>query len=287
MQNENIEDQRPLETAPVLAAIRRLQDDRAFRDGRKLFFIEGVRNFISAVDHHYSLDTLAYSEKLLINPIARKLVRTLKRAGVPFVRLSPEQFRAVSRTERASGIAAIARQRIHKLDNISPDARQCWTVLSHIRSPGNLGTLLRTSAATGSTGFILLGSSIDPFDPMSVRAAMGALFRQVIVRATPNEFVRWVGRNDFQVVGASPDGAMEYDRFLYKSPTVVLLGTERSGLSPDERLTCDHIVKIPMVGGIDSLNVAVAGSLLLYEIFRSRGRKAAAGKSSHEFDSIG
>jgi TrmH family RNA methyltransferase len=158
-------DQRQLEAAPTLAKIQRLQDDRRYRDSSKLFFVEGVRNFVEAVDHSFSLDTLFYSEKLLINPLARKLVRRLKRAGVPFAGVSPEQFRQVSRTERASGVAAILRQRVQNLEHISPGKHQCWTALGHIRSPGNLGSLLRTSAATGAAGFILVGDSIDPFDP--------------------------------------------------------------------------------------------------------------------------
>jgi TrmH family RNA methyltransferase len=261
--------QNPLDTAPVLAAIHRLQEDRTYRDRRGLFFIEGVRNFLAAVDNRFSIDTLVYSEKLLINPIARKLVRGLKRAGVPFTRLSPEQFRGISRTERASGVAAIVHQRVHKLWNIKPRGHQCWTALSHVRSPGNFGTLLRTSAATGSTGFILLGDSIDPFDPMAVRATMGALFKQTLVRSTQQELQRWAAQHDLQVIGASPDGTVDYDRLRYKRPAVLVLGTERSGLSQEQRLACQHIVRIPMVEGVDSLNLAVAGSLLMYQIFRS------------------
>ena len=106
MNNETRTEFRQLETAPTLSRIERLQYDRVYRDSRCLFFTEGVRNFIEAVDHRFSIDTLLYSEKLLINPIARKLVRRLKRAGVPFARVTPEQFRRVSRTERASGVGA-------------------------------------------------------------------------------------------------------------------------------------------------------------------------------------
>src|SRR5882762_5523300 len=153
MNNENGAEFRPLEIAPTLATIERLQHDRAYRDSRGLFFIEGVRNFIEAVDHRFSVDTLLYSEKLLIQPLARKLVRRLKRAGVPFARVTPEQFRRISRTERASGVAAILRQRVLRLDQINLADQGCWTALSNVRSPGNLGTLMRTSAATGAAGF--------------------------------------------------------------------------------------------------------------------------------------
>src|SRR5258708_4178102 len=126
MQDENRTEFRQLEIAPTLSAIERLQHDRGYRDLRGLFFIEGVRNFIEAVDHRFSVDTLLYSEKLLIQPLARKLVRRLKRAGVPFARVTPEQFRRVSRTERASGVAAILRQRVLPLDQISLNDQPCW-----------------------------------------------------------------------------------------------------------------------------------------------------------------
>jgi len=159
MHNETRTEFRQLEIAPTLSAIERLQHDRGYRDSRGLFFIEGVRNFIAAADHCLSVETLLYSEKLLIHPLARKLVRRMKRAGVPFARVMPEEFRRVSRTERASGVATILRQRVQTLDQVNLTENPYWTALSHVRSPGNLGTLMRTSAATSAAGFILLGAA--------------------------------------------------------------------------------------------------------------------------------
>src|SRR5260370_36533150 len=195
-----------LEISPTLARIHRLQDDRRYRDDHGLFFVEGVRNFVQAVDHRFSLDTLLYSEKLLTNPLSRKLVRRLKRAGVPFARAWPEQFRTVSKTERASGVAVIVRQQVRKLEHITPTGDQCWTALGHVRSPGNFGTLLRTSAATGAAGFILLGDTIDPFDPAVVRAAMGALFKQKLVGTTIDQLDHCLRITTISVIAASPAG---------------------------------------------------------------------------------
>src|SRR4051812_46447469 len=105
MGNETQAGYRQLDFAPVSEKVKRLQSDRRYRDRLGLFFAEGVRNFVEAVDHNFSVDTILYSEKLLISAVARKLVRRLKRNGIPFARASPEQFRTISRTERASGIA--------------------------------------------------------------------------------------------------------------------------------------------------------------------------------------
>jgi TrmH family RNA methyltransferase len=273
MGNETSINYRQLEFAPVQAKIKRLQSDRRYRDDKELFFAEGIRNFVEAVDHKYPIDVIIYSEKLLTSPIGRKLTRQLKRSGTPFARVSPEQFRAVSQTERASGIAAIFRQQILKLDEIKPNDHLCWIALSHIRSLGNLGTLIRTSAATGAGGFIFIGEQIDPFDPSVVRATMGALFKQKIARARAEQFHEWVKSRKLQVIGASPNGSINYDEVCYTPPTVLLLGNERKGLTSDERQICQKLVRIPMTEGTDSLNVAVAGSLLLYEVFRSLQRK--------------
>jgi RNA methyltransferase, TrmH family len=264
---------RQLEIAPTLAKIKKLQGDRHYRDKNGLFFAEGIRNFVEAVDHSFPIDTLIYSERLLISPLARKLVRNLKRAGVPFARISPEQFRTISHTERASGVAAIFRQRVQRLDQVKPGEHICWAMLSHIRSPGNLGTLIRTSAAVGAAGFILVGNSIDPFDPNVVRATMGAIFKQSIVRTTDEQFRCWIQSHNLQVIGASPNGLVDYDQISYTPPTILILGNERSGLTQEQQLVCQHIVRIPMREGMDSLNVAVAGSLLLYEVFRSSLRQ--------------
>lgn len=271
MKDEHRADYRHLDAALTLSRIRKLQDDRRYRDRHRLFFIEGVRNFVAAIDQKFSIETLLYSEKLLTAPLARKFVRQSKRAGVPFARVSPEAFRSISRAEHASGVAAILHQRIKTLEQIQPDRSSCWTVLSQVQSLGNFGTLLRTSAAIGAAGFILLGHHIDPYEPAVVRSTMGALFKQTLVRTSVERFRQWMQVHSLAVTGASPDGTIEYDRVRYSRPTILLLGNERSGLTDEQRSLCQQIVRIPMMGGTDSLNLAVAGSLLLYAVFRSNG----------------
>jgi TrmH family RNA methyltransferase len=272
MTGEDTPGQRPLAIAPTLTHIARLQRDRRYRDTHGRFFVEGVRNFVTAVDYGCTVEALLYSERLLTSPIARKLVRRLKRAGVPFARVSPEQFRSVSHAERVSGVGAILRQQVPDLQHVVPGDAPCWVVLTQVRAPGNFGTLVRTSAAIGAAGFILLGGSIDPFDPAVVRASMGTLFRQTFVRTSMQQLREWVNRYELLVVGASPDGTVEYDQVRYTRPTVLVLGEERGGLTTDQRALCRQIVRIPMVAGTDSLNLGVAGSLLMYAVVRALQR---------------
>jgi TrmH family RNA methyltransferase len=254
----------------TLDEIRRLQADRAHRDARRTFFVEGVRSVVQAIESGFHIETLVYSEKLLIVPFARRLVRDRSRSGTPTLHVSPEAFRQVSATPRASGLGAIVAQRWLPLHSASPRAGLCWVVLDAVRSEGNLGSLIRTSEAIGGAGFIVVGPRTDPFDPAVVRASMGALFGQTLIRTNDRSFRNWVRRHRCRVIGASPDGSADLHRFDYPRPTILVLGEERRGLTPLQRELCSDLVRIPMVGTADSLNLAVAGSLLLYEVYRAR-----------------
>ncbi|MEM7246040.1 MAG: RNA methyltransferase [Acidobacteriota bacterium] len=253
----------------TLREIERLHRSRRFRALRQRFFAEGVRNFVQLVDVDAPIATIVYSDKLCTAALARKLVRQRRRAGVPVVRLTPEQFRRVSVAERASGVGAIVRQPWSSLDVLRPDTGSCWLALETVRSPGNLGTLIRSSEALGGAGFLLLGESVDPFEPTVVRAAMGALFRQRFVRTDRVGLDRWLRRHDVPTLGASPDGDVDLRELRCRRPPVVILGEERRGLTSEQRRLCRQLVRIPMTGATDSLNLAVAGSLLLYEVQRS------------------
>ena len=234
-----------------------------------------MRNVVHAIESGFHIETLVYSEKLLIVPIARRLVRDRCRSGTPTLHVSPEAFRQVSTTPRASGIGAVVAQRWSPLHGASPRAGLCWVVLEAVRSAGNLGSLIRTSEAIGGAGFILVGPRIDPFAPAVVRASMGALFRQTFIRTNDRSLRNWVRRHRCRVIGASPDGSADLHRFDYPRPTILVLGEERQGLSPLQRDLCSDLVRIPMVGAADSLNLAVAGSLLLYEVYRARSVRRA------------
>lgn len=264
---------RELDAETALAEIEKLQTSRAYRDATGLHVIEGVRNFVQAVDRGMELTAILVSERLLTAPIARKLARRARRAGVPSANVTPEQFRCIARLRRASGIVAIIRQHWSKLERASPGGELCWVALEAVRSLGNFGSLIRTSEAVGGAGFILLDPAVDPFDPVVVRATMGSLFGQVFLRSSPSELASWVARHGLRVMGATPDGPRCFHQVTFPRRTVLMLGEERRGLTPQQRVLCHDLVRIPMTGSTDSLNLGVAGSLLLYEVFRSRASR--------------
>lgn len=155
------------------------------------------------------------------------------------------------------------------MDSIDIDSGLCWIILGLVRAPGNFGTLIRTSEAIGGNGFILIDNKVDVFTPAIVRASMGAIFRQRFVRTSLKALAKWIRMQNIQIIGASPDGSNDFHHFIFPRPTLLFLGEERQGLSTEQRSICDHLVSIPMMGQADSLNLGVAGSLLMHEIYRN------------------
>ena len=250
---------------------RQLQSKRSFRDHHKQFLADGVRNVIAALDNDWHVERVIRSKTLLRSAVGRDVVTKLKARDVPLSDVSPEAFRALSQQPRASGIAAIVRQQVGSLASVTPKCHPLWVALSRIRSLGNLGTLLRTSAAVGGCGLMMFGDDVDPFDPAVVRATMGSLFRQTFIRTSWSE-LKAAGPVGWQIVGADVSAHHSFRQACFPPGTILMLGDERKGLSTRQRLHCDQFVRIPMMPETDSLNVATAGSLLLYEAAMQSGQ---------------
>ena len=227
-----------------------------------------------ALDGRAHIRELVVARKLLLNPLGQKMARRLKQKGVPCRSVPGDSFLEISYAPEPQGIGAIVRQRWIPLSEARPRDGLCWVALHEVRSPGNLGTILRTCDAVGAAGLILVGDRPDPYHPATVRASMGAIFHQRLVRTNHDGLGRWVARHGCTVVGTSPRADIRFDELGYSGPTVLFVGAERGGLSRREEELCDVIVRIPMVGHSDSLNLGVAASLMLYEVFRGRARRA-------------
>jgi len=154
----------------TLSRVRQLQS-RGARDATGLHYVEGFRAFIQLVEAGIPINRIVYSEVLAQNPLVQKQVRLSRRACVPVARVTPEQFRRVSSTERASGIGVIARQHWTPIGNIDPRRGLCWLAVSLIRSPGNLGTLVRTAEAVGAGALSSLAVARTPSMPTSSEQA--------------------------------------------------------------------------------------------------------------------
>jgi TrmH family RNA methyltransferase len=251
-----------------IARVRALRT-RDERTKTGCYAIEGVRFLVAASDAGATFVGIAVCEKLLGSVVARMIVRRLRRRGVPTIRIGEAEYSAATRLTDGTGlgVVAVVRQRWRSIDRFRRG--ELWLAVESVRSPGNLGTLMRTCLAVGARGVIVVGDA-DLHDPACVRATMGALESLELVRMSPSALVALARATGAQLVGASPDGTCDFRCARYEAATIVLVGSERKGLSEPMRRACDLLVRIPMVGRIDSLNVAVAGSLILYEAFSHR-----------------
>ena len=208
--------------------------------------------------------------ELLTHPFAHHLIREQKKRGVALLEVPCTVMARLSQVQDSQGLGAVVRQRWQRLERVRPGRELCWVAVETIRSPGNLGTILRTSDAVGGAGLILLGPATDPYDPGTVRATMGAMFTQRFVRTSPEEIKHSKRRSQYLLAGTSPAAPQDYHEVRYKAPTILLIGEERKGLSAELQAMCDLLVSIPMVGESDSLNVAMATGIMLYELFNQR-----------------
>lgn len=247
----------------TLKRIRRLARSRRARDDEDAMFVEGVRNFLQCNDRAAKIETAVVCPGLLTSVAGQTVLRRLKRDGCPIVRVGFDAFRSISVLPKASGIGLIIRQPWGSLDP-TPD-RAIWICVEHIRSPGNLGTLMRSCAAVEAAGVIIIGNEIDPFDPAVVRASMGSIFDVRVVRTSATQLRSWARSEHIRIIGATAEGMCLYRDAAYTERCVLMLGHERNGLSPSQMSLCDTTIRIPISPVVDSLNVGVAGSLLLYE----------------------
>lgn len=240
------------------------------RSRTKLFIIEGIRHLARAVEHCASIDSVFLDSSVLSNPFGQKLARRLRQQGVPGIRLAHELYRELTLAAEPQGIGAVLKQSWLPLENLRTTRNSLWLAVESIESPGNLGTIIRTAEAAGVNGILILDPNCDPYDPATVRATMGSLFSQTLVRCSVQEFNRWTKSNGVSVVASSPAGLMDFKALAYRFPAALIVGSEKRGLSDQLLEAANFVVRIPMHGGCDSLNAAVAAGVLLFEIAGQR-----------------
>lgn len=256
---------------PRIKAIRALTQRKKRRE-TALFFAEGIRLVGEAVQTAAEIETLVVAPKLLRSDFGRDTVRQADQDGVEVLYVSDDVFQSLSRKDGPQGLGAVVRQRWTALDDIgmedsTPEKTLGWVVLEDVGNPGNLGSILRTCEAVGASGVILLGDTADPYDPASVRGSMGSIFTQRVVRTSLESLIDWQNKTDIPMVGASDAATVDYREAGYAPPVLLCLGSEQHGLSETHLAACDQVVRIPMAGRADSLNLAVAAGVLLYDLF--------------------
>ena len=204
--------------------------------------------------------------ELLDSDFGNKLVTTIESMGIDLISVSDSTFSSISMKEGPQGIAAVVEESWSDLGEVTVD-KGLWIALDSVQDPGNLGSILRTLDAAGGKGMILLDDATDPYHPTSVRASMGGIFTQKLIKSSFEVFSNWKIMSNYPLIGTWCEEGLNYRRYNYPNDMILLMGSEQKGLSVKHKEICDGLVTIPMKGTVDSLNLSNATSIVLFEIF--------------------
>lgn len=234
------------------------------------FLIEGYRELSRAAHAAIEFETLFVCRELFLGSNEEALIRQISAQKALVIPCSEAVFRKLSYRDRPDGLIAVARQFHTPLSGLKARGTPFYVVAEGIEKPGNLGTILRSADATGVDGVIVCDRQTDIHNPNVVRASVGTLFTVPVVESEGEETFTWLKNNGIAIVSATPSAQKYYTDVDLTQPIAIVVGTEQYGLSRRWMEDADVQVKIPMLGVADSLNVAMAATLLLYEAVRQR-----------------
>lgn len=243
-------------------------DMRKARRETGLFVAEGASVLLSAREAGWKPEMFVFLAGSAGSGAARDLLAWAQGAGAECLEVSEAVLTKLAAKDNPQTLLGVFTQTWAPEPTPAAADPAVWVALEAIRDPGNLGTIIRTTEAVGAQGVILIGASCDPFSREAVRATMGSVFKVPLVRQTPEQFLAFAGRWPGEVAGTHLDARDDFRAASYRRPAILLMGSEGPGLSQPLAKACDRLVKIPMAGALDSLNLAVATALMLYEIRR-------------------
>jgi TrmH family RNA methyltransferase len=235
-----------------------------------LFVAEGLKLVADAVEAGWAIRTLVHAAGVAEERLVARLAASTYARGGRVASVSDAVLAKITRRDNPQTVIGVFEQRSIPAGRIRPAADALWVGLETIRDPGNLGTIIRTVDAVGGDGVILVGDTVDPFSLEAVRATMGSIFHVPIARASRSDFAKLASAWPGLVVGTHLAAAEDYRAVRYSRPVLLVMGGEQSGLTPELASLCRVLVKIPMAGRADSLNLAVATGVMLFEIRRER-----------------
>ncbi|HEX2904477.1 MAG TPA: RNA methyltransferase [Jatrophihabitans sp.] len=256
---------------PTVKRVRALAD-RKHRRRQQAYVVEGVQPVWRAVTAGATIETVVCAPELLRNEAAVRMVDELAAAGTQVVRITAELFDRLSDRDGPAGLLAIVSGGVAGLDTLTVTHDSVFLALHELSTPGNIGTIVRTADAAGASGVILLGATADPLSPAAVKASMGSLF-SVALAAVPTEpeLLSWARGAGLHVCALTGAGSTDLWQAELPRPLLLLLGNEGAGLTESLVTAAASRVRIPMEGTAESLNVAAAAAVVLYELKRRAG----------------
>ena len=238
---------------------------RKARERQHLFTVEGVRTVEELTRSTLRIHGVLVAPQLADAPRGAALLDRLRERGVELLHVSAQEFSSAAETESPQGVLAIAAVPPHSLDTLALPQYARVVVLDAVQDPGNVGTIIRTAAALGTTAVVAVPGTVDLWNAKVVRSAMGAGFFLPTFASTWDALDAFRHRESFALWGADAAGTPVHE---LKPPDrlALVVGNEGAGLSGDARQRVDRLAALPIASTVESLNVAVATGILLYQL---------------------
>jgi TrmH family RNA methyltransferase len=253
-------------TSNAEVKILRALHERKYRRQTGLFLAEGMRHCTEALSVGFSPMRLVYAAGREADKGMHALIGACQAAGGRVLPVTPNLLTRISGKDNPQTVISAFPIRYQELSEIAPEG--IWVALDRVRDPGNLGTIMRTADAVGAKGIILIDECTDAYSVEAVRASMGAVFNVDIIQTSSADFLRWAESWKGEIVGAALPASKDYRAAMWRQPLILLMGNEQAGLSDELSKNCTQLVRLPMLGRSDSLNLAVATGICLYEAIR-------------------
>lgn len=253
---------------PIIKDLRALSLKK-YRDREGVFLAEGLKLVIEALDQGWEIRTLVFAKSGLGNPLIEKTAaRTVANGGL-VIETNNKVMEAITRRDNPQMVIGVFAQRWNNFETVRFAPDDLYVALDRVRDPGNLGTIIRSADAVGAKGIVLIGETTDPYSLETVRATMGSIFAIPLHRMSEKAFLDWRAKFSGLIVGTHLKGAVDYRSIDYKKgPLILMMGNEQQGLPDALAKSCNRLARIPQAGRADSLNLAVATGIMLYEIRR-------------------
>jgi TrmH family RNA methyltransferase len=263
-------------THPIAKRLRALKADRDLRDREGAIVGEGLHLADEALRSGVEVEMALASPRLLDGPEGRALSQRLRQAGVPLHEASDGTLEALSDARSPQPVIVLVKRRALSLAEVvrGPGGPALLVVACAVQDPGNLGAIVRVAEASGATGIVATPGSADLFHPRAVRASAGSIFRVPAIEASVDGLLREARAAELTLAGADPRAELPYHALDWTRPTALVLGGEGAGIPAPVASHLDARIAIPMKAPVESLSVAAAAAVLLFEAARARSSRA-------------
>ncbi len=254
---------------PLIKNLLLLQEKPRERKEQNLIVIEGIREIRLALMAEFTVTNLIYCKEMIpendLKELSSASVIPIDLAEVPV-----EIYNRIAYRKDHEGAIALANPKRHLFSDLKPGSTPLFLVLESVEKPGNLGALLRTADAANLDAVIICDPQTDIYNPNAVRSSIGCIFTMPVVTCTTLEAIAWLRSNSIRMFGTALTATRFYHETDLRGPAAIIMGSEAYGLSSKWLDEADELIKIPMNGKIDSMNVSASAAIVVFEALRQR-----------------